>query len=1046
MLSCLPDQRRFFIFRLKFCPFQRKIYFCLRMNFGLEMQKKLPLSVLMAMLMLAAQAQIRPATDLEFFYPLWTLANPTAATTTTPTYLIGGVAPPAGFGPSRSQAAFVSNGATAPGNQQLAEAQDRYIDPDNECLQMVHTSTANYDGTTNPANDGGVDNYIELRQTDYTGGGYSFPESGTLSIWAQRSNWGKGANKTFTEVIANNGLAREGNQHVFQIGFAHGDGTVTGPAGISLLFGGADDPAPGNLIAPLTTSTAPSGSWNHLVVTWQRNGTKTVIQLYLNGQTIPLAETIGPPTLPPIGGLPTNAIAVDKVIGPTELPVGGAWSWGLGRALQGTRDDMSVGVLADHYPFDGRLAEFRLYRRVINECEVEYLYKEGLVTVWTGAKDTNWNDPENWTATTSATPPAFPARAENPGTVWGAEVGRFRTGGVPSSTGVQTVIIPHQGTGSTVTRFPVIPAGTHARVYQLQFGNIFRQLTVTNPTARATLEVSDQASVRTTAFNFAVNPTIGTAGLTHPYLQLTNRASLVESPCSSADNASAFPIIWETYGRYVRNGTPNGGGYVLHPNTGLRYNYWAAPVRTPVADAVFATPYRFPDNLAGDPKAIFRFQFSNQPNYADYNNLWQTLSTTEVMNVGQGYAVAGGQSASFAGAFNNAPDNSPLQVTLARTASANLPSWVGFNLVGNPFPSPLAIERFLNVTYTEASTTTSNLAKLSSGTGLYFWQDDNNNLTNRGNSATNTDDYTVCTLAGCTGSPQYVAGSDNFANGANGYIPVGQGFLVNAAANNNTLRFTNAMRLYSGGGRIANDRFFRTEGEATDQVRLSLHGPAEASNHLLLSFRAGWGQGLDHGYDALKLEGNPALSFYSLAAEGATPLAIQALGLVGSLQAIELGFSASQPGMYRLQPNELRLPAGVEALLHDRGRRIYHPLAQGAYEFEVAQPGRDNSRFTLWLRATALPAGTDLDLGQALSLYPSPAEKSEFTLRLDGAADGPVQVRVLSLAGQPLATLDLDKNRYNWRQTVALPPLAAGVYLVETHFNGQRAVQRWLKQ
>ncbi|MCU0449498.1 MAG: T9SS type A sorting domain-containing protein [Bernardetiaceae bacterium] len=1003
------------------------------------------------MLALVAQAQIRPAADLEFFYPLWTLANPTATTTTTPTYLIGGFPPPPGFGPSRSQAAFVSNVATAPGNQQLAEAEDRYIDPDNESLQMVHTSTANYNSVTNPADDGGFDNYIELRQADYTGGGYSFPESGTISIWAQRANWAKGANKTFTEVIVNNGLPYEGGEHTFQIGFAHGDGI--NPPGFSIFFGGTNATAPGNLLAPLTTSTTapvnatPNGSWNHLVVTWQRSVGQTVIRLFLNGVPIPLAETLGPPVLPPIGGLPSNAVAVDKVISPTELPVGGTWAWGLGRALRGTRDDMSFGVLRDHYPFDGRLAEFRLYRRVINECEVEYLYKEGLVTVWTGAKDTNWNDPENWTATTSATPPAFPTRAENPGTNWGTEVGRFRTGGVPSSTGAQTVIIPHQGTGSTVTRFPIIPTGTHARIYQLQFGNIFRQITVLNPTARATLEVNDQASLRTSAFNFAVNPSFGTAGLTHPYLQLTNRASFVEGPCSWADNSLTFPIIWETYGRYVRNGTPNGGVYTVHPTSALRYNYWSSPVRAPVADAVFANPYRFPDNLAGDPKAIFRYQFSNQPNYADYNNLWQVLSPTDVMNVGQGYAVAGGQAASFGGPFNNGPDNAaPLQVTLSRTASANLPAWEGFNLVGNPFPSPLSIERFLNVTYPEASTTTSNLAKLSSGTGLYFWQDDNNNLTNRGNSATNTDDYTVCTLAGCTGSPQYVAGSDNFANGTNGYIPVAQGFLVRAAANNNILRFTNAMRLYNGGGRIGNDRFFRPEADGAARVRLSLHGPTQAANHLLLTFGPGWGEGLDHGYDALKLEANPAFAFYSLSTQAGAPLAIQALGTLNGPQTIELGFNATQPGAYQLRLDELALPAGVEALLHDREQQTYHRLATGAYPFTLTKPGRDNERFTLLLRPPASPNEDDGGLEAALHLYPSPTEKSEFTLRLEGPTDGPVQVRVLNLAGQPVAAVSLVKNRYTFRQTVALTPLAAGVYLVETHFNGQRSLRRWLKQ
>jgi hypothetical protein len=1016
-------------------------------------------------LSVAASAQVRPTDGLQFYYPLWSLANPTASTTTTPAFGIAGA--PAVLFPWRQEAAFVANNDQALGSGLLAKAQDRFLDftppNDNNAMQFINTSTAD-----NQA-DEGRDNYVLVRQNDIRDAGvpvgYTFPESGSVSVWVYRDSWAKATNKTYTEVIINNGvpLTSVTNPYTVQLGFAHSIGTSNTP-GLLFHFGGTGLMSRIVAAVPRTGSNLPDASWNHVVATWQRSGANTTVRIYLNGE---LATNLADGTDPALAPLNPAELSSALTIGSTELPANPSglgtnfWEWGLGRALS---DPVAPANLArDHYPFNGRMAEARFFRRAINACEADFLFKEGRVTVWTGRKNSDWSDPENWTATTSPNPPVFPALATRDGSLWGSEVGRFRTGGVPGPN--QTVIIPYNVAANafgvpqtTIPNFPEL-LNDNASMFALTFGNPFAQsspnvLLLGSALTRSRLSVADGISLYVDGVVTAIAP--GTAS----FLELVNRASFAQGPCGGLAPESTNPlytvaVLEGARGSFVKNSNENSPSstHIVHPNSFFGYNYWASPVRNAVADAVFANPYRLPNNAPGEPKAIFKYQYVNNLGaYNQYNALWQFVGTAETMETGRGYAVAGAGQAAFTGVFHNAGRGFPYRFTASRGNSTTTPGWNGFNLVGNPFPSAISLERFLNFSDNANGMPVANLSKLVANTGVYFWQDDGANFTNR-IDAGNTNDYTVCTLAGCdvnATSAQYLAAhngdADGFATSGRTYIPAAQGFFINVTANNSDIFFTNEMRRFASGLDVPNARFFRPEkAEKPTHVRLALTSPDDEHNSTLVAFGADFSEGLDHGYDGLKLEGNPRLAFYSLES-GQTALGVQALPALAGTREVDLGYRAGTAGRYTISATDLQVGTGVEVLLYDADANAYHDLRRGAYSF-TAQPGRRADRFVLLFR--------QLEIGEVdnarpqedqVSCYPNPLAGSHLQLRLLSTARGELNVAIKDMQGHLVSQHRFGKSGLMLRASLDLGSLKPGLYLIETELNGQKSVQRFFKQ
>jgi hypothetical protein len=125
----------------------------------------------------------------------------------------------------------------------------------------------------------------------------------------------------------------------------------------------------------------------------------------------------------------------------------------------------------------------------------------------------------------------------------------------------------------------------------------------------------------------------------------------------------------------------------------------------------------------------------------------------------------------YNGAFTGVPHNGTYTVTMDDFGAGKR-----FNLVGNPYPSPISISTFISQN--------SNIT----GT-LYFWRKTNN---------ANSSSY--CTHAGGV----FVSNGQAQVNNPNGIIQVGQGFFVEANGSGTTLTFNNSQRVSN-----FNNHFFR---------------------------------------------------------------------------------------------------------------------------------------------------------------------------------------------------------------------------------------------
>jgi Concanavalin A-like lectin/glucanases superfamily len=513
-------------------------------------------------------------------------------------------------------------------------------------------------------------------------------------------------------------------------------------------------------------------------------------------------------------------------------------------------------------------------------------------------------------------------------------------------------------------------------------------------------------------------------------INVLENGSLVQSSCSSLE--------------------PGNGNFALtrtspYPAGSLRYNYWASPMTNASAGA-FANARRVNSaSFGGSPVlGVFRYNVgadvaaATSNNYANYNALWLPMGGADPLEPGLGYAVAGAGAVTFRGQVNNAPDGFPLRLSLGRgTSSSSLVRWDGINLLGNPFPSPISIERFLRFNET---------ATFENGTGIYFWLDDGNNATRRADGVNN--DYANCTAAGCTPTT-FDNGTDlatnNFSQAP--YIAAGQGFMVRAAANNAPLIFSNGMRLTGQGGLLANTSFFREEVEATSRWWLGLRTPQGHRNELLLAFAPDYRDEIDHFYDGYKMEGNPDVSFYSLA-QTEEPLAVQALPneRLRDDGTIRLGFFSATAGQHEIY---LALANGTTgAWLLDKQTNHYHALANGPYQFS-SEAGRFNDRFLI----TTRPLLADQKLSDPITGLKGQIRvgptlvQDNFTIYFNQLPTEVLQLAVYDNLGRLVSKFPQQINQAATKPHVQpCGHWPAGVYYVSIYNHNETATWRLFKQ
>jgi hypothetical protein len=445
---------------------------------------------------------------------------------------------------------------------------------------------------------------------------------------------------------------------------------------------------------------------------------------------------------------------------------------------------------------------------------------------------------------------------------------------------------------------------------------------------------------------------------------------------------------------------------------GVGYRHYSAPISTatvgslatggfgPVVNAAYNTALH-PEQTTPYPTVYgydeARLATSQAVGGAEFDKGWVSpASLLAPLVAGRGYTVhvPGTAVVSFTGPLNQTAVSSDF---LARGPGAD----VGWQLVGNPYPSPLDVS-----TLTMGPGTANNLRNV--GAAVYVFE--------------STGPYVGQYRTAVAG----VGGSSVIASG--------QGFFVRALPDPTgqlptQVQFFNSNRVttFSAG----DNTFRRPAAETRPLLTLGLRDAAGHTDPASIYFTPAATPGFDPTADATKLPNTTGLNLASLV--GSESYAINALPLLGTAPlVVPLTVDVPATGSYELAVDQLlNFTPGTTLYLRDALLNTLTPLtATTRYAFTL--PGTSApGRFSVEFRPAGALATAAQVLAARLQLYPNPTRAGSRTvLTLPAPAGERVSATLLNALGQTVSAFALPVRA---GQAMALLPtagLAAGVYVL----------------
>jgi len=336
----------------------------------------------------------------------------------------------------------------------------------------------------------------------------------------------------------------------------------------------------------------------------------------------------------------------------------------------------------------------------------------------------------------------------------------------------------------------------------------------------------------------------------------------------------------------------------------LDYAYWGSPVANQNLKL-------FSPQTVSPPVGASRFYEYNEGT----NSFSAVDPVTEEWIDGKGFMVrapnnfpVNGNLATFPGEFTGVPNNGTYTIGISSTSA-------GFNMLGNPYPSAIDADEFLNT---------------NPGT-LYYWTHQNQ-VTTGSNYATYNDVGQTTSSGGITPTK---------------FIPVGQGFLLQNASNATQAVFTNAMRAGDNQGQL-----FRGA-NVVEKHRIWLN-LSNASNPLLNQMLVGYLAGATEGIDP-SMDGKQSYTGSSISSNiNATAYVTQGRSLPFNVSdVVPLIFKAETAGDYTISIDHVDglFSADQDIFLKDNLTGAEQNLKSGAYTF-VSEAGNFDSRFSMIYQTT----------------------------------------------------------------------------------------------
>jgi hypothetical protein len=376
--------------------------------------------------------------------------------------------------------------------------------------------------------------------------------------------------------------------------------------------------------------------------------------------------------------------------------------------------------------------------------------------------------------------------------------------------------------------------------------------------------------------------------------------------------------------------------------------------------------------------------------YFVYDNDWANVNTATQFVPGIGYAIRSPEGSStvtptadtsfkFTGVPNNGTITIPVTVRLSGPDIGT-----GERLVGNPYPSAIDAEDFI-----DANITTGTGTKTISGT-LYFWT--HNNRINGNNYS--GEDYATYTKGGLASAASIGTGNTE----APRFIASGQGFFVEVDAPGNIV-FDNTMRDVAN----TNTNFYKTttvqkkqdDSEQKNRIWLNLTNVSKGSQSLV-GYMANVTNDYDPGYDGSVYDDSSTFSLYSIL--GNYKLAVQSRTEFVDTDIVPLGYAIDVAGSATIAIDHMDglFLDDQNIYLEDKLLNIVHEIKSKAYNFTSAV-GTFNDRFVL--RYTDKTLGrNDFDLNDKNVII----SKDRNGLKIKSAIENIKRVTVFDLLGRKM--------------------------------------------
>lgn len=310
---------------------------------------------------------------------------------------------------------------------------------------------------------------------------------------------------------------------------------------------------------------------------------------------------------------------------------------------------------------------------------------------------------------------------------------------------------------------------------------------------------------------------------------------------------------------------------------------------------------------------------------------WINESPSNNMINGKGYIIRGPQdysttiANSYEAVFKGVPNNGIVSIPIGATDTSNL--------IGNPYPSALDADLFLNKN-----------AEIIDGT-IYFWTH-NTPITN---NIYTSNDYAMYNLLGGVGTSAAINSGGNNSK-PNGKIASGQSFFVASINGGGTAVFNDSMRIVEQNTFFyksnSNEKIKHSNGIEKHRIWLNLSNTQGAFKQILVGYTSGATNQIDRSFDGETFDGNEFLDFYSI--NQGVNLAIQGRALpFEENDEIPLGYTTEVEGIFNINIDEIDgLFAHQSVFIEDKITNQIYDLKKEGYSF-FSQKGVFNDRFVL---------------------------------------------------------------------------------------------------